>query len=113
MKRTSRALPKCVLIAQIAQLVEFGRQQKVGMGEEITFQERAHLIADEVAFKSEPVRDIAKANGQLCRCLNPRRAEELFGFEATWRMCKGSQKTMAWFRLYHKFMGKTPPRYCS
>jgi len=93
--------------------MEFGRQQRIGTGEEITIQERAHLIADEVGFKSELVRDIGKPNGQLRRCLNPRWAEELFGFEATWQMCKGSQKTLAWFRSHQKLMGKSSPRYCS
>jgi GDP-L-fucose synthase len=54
----------------------------IGTGEEITIQDLAHLIADEVGYKGELVWDTGKPNGQPRRCLDTRRAKELFGFEA-------------------------------
>jgi GDP-L-fucose synthase len=40
----------------------------IGTGEEITIQDLAHLIADEVGFKGELVWDTGKPNGQPRRC---------------------------------------------
>lgn len=69
----------------------------IGTGEEITIQDLAHLIANEVGFKGELVWDTAKPNGQPRRCLDTRRAKQLFGFEAETRLRNGIQGTVAWF----------------
>ena len=69
----------------------------IGTGEEITIQDLAHLIADEVGYKGELVWDTGKPNGQPRRCLDTRRAEQLFGFEAETKLQKGIRKTVAWF----------------
>ncbi|MBP6607431.1 MAG: GDP-L-fucose synthase, partial [Nitrospira sp.] len=61
----------------------------IGTGEEITIQNLAHLIADEVGFKGEFLWDTSKPNGQPRRCLDTRRAKQLFGFEAETRLREG------------------------
>ncbi len=71
----------------------------IGTGEEITIQNLAHLIADEVGFKGELVWDTGKPNGQPRRCLDTKRAKELFGFEAAVRLDAGVGKTIAWFQF--------------
>ena len=69
----------------------------IGTGEEITIQDLAHLIADEVGYKGELVWDTGKPNGQPRRCLDTRRAKELFGFEAETSLRTGIRRTVAWF----------------
>jgi len=70
----------------------------IGTGEEITIQDLAHLIADEVGYKGELVWDTGKPNGQPRRCLDTKRAKQLFGFDAAVRLGTGVQKTIAWFQ---------------
>jgi len=70
----------------------------IGTGEEITIQDLAHLIADEVGYKGEIVWDTGKPNGQPRRCLDTKRAKQLFGFDAAVRLGTGVQKTIAWFQ---------------
>ena len=69
----------------------------IGTGEEVTIQDLAHLIADEVGYKGELVWDTGKPNGQPRRCLDTRRAKELFGFEAETSLRTGIRRTVAWF----------------
>ena len=69
----------------------------IGTGEEITIHDLAHLIANEVGFKGELVWDTAKPNGQPRRCLDTRRAKELFGFKANYLLQKGLSQTIEWF----------------
>ena len=76
----------------------------IGTGEEITIQDLAHLIADEVGYKGELVWDTGKPNGQPRRCLDTRRAKELLGFEATCKLREGIQKTVTWFRSHQTFI---------
>lgn len=76
----------------------------IGTGEEITIQDLAHLIADEVGFKGELVWDTAKPNGQPRRCLDTRRAKQLFGFEPTCKLREGIQRTVTWFRSHQMFI---------
>lgn len=72
----------------------------IGTGEEITIQDLAHLIADEVGFTGELVWDTSKPNGQPRRCLEVSRAKQIFGFEADWMLRQGINKTVAWYRSY-------------
>ena len=69
----------------------------IGTGEEITIQNLAHLIADEVGYKGELVWDTSKPNGQPRRCLDTKRAKQLFGFEAEYLLQKGLSLTVEWF----------------
>lgn len=69
----------------------------IGTGEEITIQNLAHLIADEVGYKGELVWDTSKPNGQPRRCLDTTRAKQLFGFEADYSLQKGLSQTIEWF----------------
>ncbi len=64
----------------------------IGTGEEITIQELAHLIADEVGFKGALVWDTGKPNGQPRRCLSIDRAKKLFGFRRRTRSKPVSRK---------------------
>ena len=76
----------------------------IGTGEEISIHDLAHLIANEVGFKGELVWDTAKPNGQPRRCLDTRRAKQLFGFEPTWKLREGIQRTVTWFRSHQMFI---------
>lgn len=69
----------------------------IGTGEEITIQNLAHLIADEVGYKGELVWDTSKPNGQPRRCLDTKRAKQLFGFEAEVKLREGIRKTLGWY----------------
>ncbi len=70
----------------------------IGTGEEITIQNLAHLIADEVGYKGELVWDTGKPNGQPRRCLDTTRAKQLFGFEAAMTLRAGLRTTIGWFQ---------------
>ena len=70
----------------------------IGTGEEITIQNLAHLIAEEVGYKGELVWDTGKPNGQPRRCLDTTRAKQLFGFEAAIKLRAGLRTTIGWFR---------------
>ncbi len=70
----------------------------IGTGEEITIQNLAHLIADEVGYKGELVWDTGKPNGQPRRCLDTTRAKQLFGFEAAMKLRAGLRTTIGWFQ---------------
>jgi len=70
----------------------------IGTGEEITIQNLAHLIADEVGYKGELVWDTGKPNGQPRRCLDTTRAKHLFGFEAAMTLRAGLRTTIGWFQ---------------
>lgn len=74
----------------------------IGTGEEITIQDLAHLVADEVGYTGELVWDTGKPNGQPRRCLDTRRAKELFGFEAITTLFEGIKKTVSWFSANRK-----------
>ena len=76
----------------------------IGTGEEISIHDLAHLIADEVGFKGELVWDTAKPNGQPRRCLDTRRAKQLFGFEAETKLRNGIRGTVAWYRSHQMFI---------
>ncbi len=69
----------------------------LGTGEEITVRELAGLIAAEVGFSGTIEWDTSKPNGQPRRCLDVRRAHELFGFRAQHSLKAGLRKTVAWF----------------
>jgi len=69
----------------------------IGAGNETTIRDLAKMVAAAVGFKGEVVWDTSKPNGQPRRCLDVRRAGELFGFDATQSLEEGIAKTVAWF----------------
>ena len=64
----------------------------VGTGQEITIQDLAHLIADEVGFGGELVWDTAKPNGQPRRCLEVSRAKISSDLRPRGHYAKGSRR---------------------
>jgi GDP-L-fucose synthase len=77
----------------------YGGDQPInlGTGQEISIAELARLIAIEVGFTGDFTWDASKPNGQPRRCLDVRRARELFGFEAAHDFPTGLAKTVRWF----------------
>jgi GDP-L-fucose synthase len=70
----------------------------LGTGVEISIRNLAELIAAGVGYDGEIVWDTGKPNGQPRRCLDTRRAEELFGFRAGTSFSEGIRRTIAWYR---------------
>ena len=70
----------------------------LGTGVEITVKELAHLIAELTGFRGEISWDKTKPNGQPRRCLDTRRAHELFGFRAKTDFREGLRTTIEWYR---------------
>ena len=70
----------------------------IGSGQEISIKDLAKLIALEVGFAGHIVWDSSKPNGQPRRCLNTRKAAELFAFHARTPLKEGIARTVAWFR---------------
>ena len=69
----------------------------VGAGFEITIAELAEKIRDLVGFEGRMVWDTSKPDGQPRRCLDTRRAEELFGFRAAVDFDAGLKQTVDWW----------------
>jgi GDP-L-fucose synthase len=70
----------------------------LGTGVETSIRETAELIADIVGFEGRMTWDTSMPNGQPRRSLDPSRAKELFGFEATTALREGLERTVAWYR---------------
>ena len=70
----------------------------LGTGEEISIRDLAGLIASEVGFDGHIQWDTTKPNGQPRRCLDVKRAKQLFGFQARHRLRDGLKKTVQWFQ---------------
>ncbi len=64
----------------------------LGTGREIPIRDLAELIARETGFTAGIVWDTTKPNGQPRRCLDTRRARELFGFEARTNLEQGLRR---------------------
>jgi GDP-L-fucose synthase len=69
----------------------------IGAGVEISIRDLAGLIAELTEFKGRITWDTSRPNGQPRRCLDTRRARELFGFQATTDLRSGLQRTIAWY----------------
>lgn len=76
----------------------------LGTGTEISIRDLAELIATEVGFAGKIVWDASRPNGQPRRCLDTRRAEELFGFRAQVGFTEGIRRTIAWYRQCHDLL---------
>jgi len=74
----------------------------LGTNREITIRDLVSLIARETRFTGQIVWDTTKPNGQPRRCLDTRRAKELFGFEARTSFEQGLRQTVAWYEQHRK-----------
>jgi GDP-L-fucose synthase len=70
----------------------------LGTGVETSIRETAETIAEIVGFEGRMTWDTSMPNGQPRRSLDPSRAKELFGFEATTALREGLERTVAWYR---------------
>jgi GDP-L-fucose synthase len=69
----------------------------LGSGQEISIIELALLVARLTGYEGQVVWDTSKPNGQPRRCLDTRRAEQLFGFRARTSLEDGLQRTIGWY----------------
>ncbi len=70
----------------------------IGAGFEISIRELAELIAELTGFQGKVVWDTTKPDGQPRRCLDTKRAWELFGFRARTDLREGLRRTIDWYR---------------
>ena len=70
----------------------------VGASREVSIRELTETIARLTGFEGELAWDASKPDGQPRRCLDTRRARELFGFSASTSLEDGLRQTIAWFR---------------
>lgn len=70
----------------------------LGAGSEISIKDLLTLIAKLSGFRGEVRWDASKPDGQPRRCLDTRRARDLFGFTAETRFEDGLAKTIEWYR---------------
>ena len=69
----------------------------IGSGDEISIRDLAALVAEFCGYEGRITWDTSKPNGQPRRKLDTRRAQELFGFEATTALRDGLRQTIDWF----------------
>lgn len=70
----------------------------LGTNEEMPIRDLVDLIKEEVGFEGEVRWDTSKPDGQPRRRVDPTRAKELFGFEASVPFREGLRRTIAWYR---------------
>jgi GDP-L-fucose synthase len=70
----------------------------LGSGSEISIRDLAVLIARLTGFTGALRWDSSKPNGQPRRCLDVRRAQREFGFQAETTLEKGIEETIRWYR---------------
>ncbi len=73
----------------------------IGTGKEITIKDLATMIARQTGFQGDIRWDPQKPNGQPRRCLDTRRATELFGFKARTSFAEGLERTVRWYDEHH------------
>lgn len=74
----------------------------LGAGFEISIKDLVVLIARLTKFEGRVEWDVSKPDGQPRRCLDTRRAEQLFGFKARTGFEDGLRKTIAWYETARK-----------
>ena len=70
----------------------------IGAGFEISIKELVALIAELTGFRGSVLWDTTRPNGQPRRCLDTRRAWELFGFRAKTDFREGLRHTIKWYK---------------
>jgi GDP-L-fucose synthase len=101
---TGRATREFLHVADAARAVQLALEHydgaepvNIGCGVEISIAELARLIARQIGFAGALRFDDAQPDGQPRRCLDVRRAQELFGFTAAIPLETGLQQTIDWF----------------
>jgi GDP-L-fucose synthase len=74
----------------------------LGANREMPIRELVELVVELTGFKGEVRWDTSKPDGQPRRCVDPSRARELFGFEATTDFRDGLQATIDWYRSHRE-----------
>ncbi len=69
----------------------------LGANHEVAIKELIHDVAEITGFAGRIEWDGAKPDGQPRRCVDPARAKELFGFEATTPFAEGLGRTYRWY----------------
>ena len=69
----------------------------LGANHEVAIKELVHDVAEITGFAGRIEWDAAKPDGQPRRCVDPARAKELFGFEATTPFAEGLRRTYQWY----------------
>ena len=77
-----------------------GDPVNLGTDEERPIRDLVALIAERVGFEGEIRWDTSKPDGQPRRRVDPSRAKDLFGFEATVRFEDGLARTIEWYRSH-------------
>lgn len=70
----------------------------LGTDEEMPIRDLVGIITEEVGFSGEIRWDTSKPDGQPRRRVDPSRAKELFGFQATVPFREGLRRTIEWYR---------------
>lgn len=78
--------------------VNSGTFINVGSGSEISIFDLAHAIAEELNWAGKINWDVSKPNGQMRRCLDVSRAENLLGFKAETPFSVGLRNTIDWYK---------------
>ena len=69
----------------------------LGANQEIAVKELVEDVAEVTGFSGSIVWDASQPDGQPRRCVDPSRARELFGFEATTPFAEGLRRTYQWY----------------
>jgi GDP-L-fucose synthase len=73
----------------------------LGSGKEISIWDLVHLIARLTVFEGKIVWDTSKPDGQPRRCLDTKKAEQVFSFRPKMPFEEGLRRTVAWY-LEHR-----------
>lgn len=74
----------------------------IGVGFEIKIKDLVNLIVNLTGFKGKVEWDSSKPDGQPRRMLDTSKAEQEFGFKAKTSFEEGLEKTVDWYKKYHK-----------
>lgn len=69
----------------------------IGTGKEITVEDLAKEIAEQMGYEGEIIYDPSRPDGQPRRCLDVQRAKDRLGFEAKTDLQTGLKQTIEWF----------------
>lgn len=84
-------------ILQAAEQFNGEEPVNIGTGREISIKELAHLIAEKTGYTGNIRWDASRPDGQLRRCLDTSKAEQLFSFKAQTDLPEGLEKTVKWY----------------
>jgi GDP-L-fucose synthase len=87
---------------------KYDRPEPVNIGSamEITIKGLLELIVELTGFRGEIIWDTSKPDGQPRRSLDTSRARQEFGFEAQTDFREGLRKTIEWYLVHRRNLGK-------